>query len=48
MLANEFAEAQDPLHIGALTYLGLILFAVTLAVNIGALTIVQFVSRKHN
>ncbi len=48
VLANEFAEAQDPLHIGALTYLGLILFAVTLAVNIGALTIVQFVSRKHN
>ena len=47
VLANEFAEAQDPLHIGALTYLGLILFAVTLLVNIGALTIVQLVSRKH-
>jgi phosphate transport system permease protein len=47
VLANEFAEAQDPLHIGALTYLGLILFALTLAVNIGALIIVQFVTRKH-
>jgi phosphate transport system permease protein len=47
VLANEFAEAQDPLHIGALTYLGLILFALTLAVNIGALTIVQLVSRRH-
>lgn len=46
VLANEFAEAQDPLHIGALTYLGLILFAVTLIVNICALIIVQFVGGK--
>ncbi|NMG06720.1 phosphate ABC transporter permease subunit PstC [Brasilonema sp. UFV-L1] len=46
VLANEFAEAQDPLHIGALTYLGLILFAVTLVVNICALVIVQFVGGK--
>jgi phosphate transport system permease protein len=47
VLANEFAEAQAPLHIGALTYLGLILFALTLAVNIGAITIVQLVNRKN-
>jgi phosphate transport system permease protein len=47
VLANEFAEAQDPLHIGALTYLGLILFAVTLAVNILAVVIVQVVGRKN-
>ena len=47
VLANQFAEAQDPLQIGALTYLGLILFAVTLLVNVGALTIVQLVSRKQ-
>ncbi|MEC4819377.1 MAG: phosphate ABC transporter permease subunit PstC [Scytonema sp. PMC 1069.18] len=46
VLANEFAEAQDPLHLGALTYLGLILFAVTLAVNILAVVIVQVVGRK--
>ncbi|BAZ21880.1 phosphate ABC transporter, inner membrane subunit PstC [Kalymmatonema gypsitolerans NIES-4073] len=46
VLANEFAEAQDPLHIGALTYLGLILFVVTLVVNICAVVIVQFVGRK--
>ncbi|KAB8333943.1 phosphate ABC transporter permease subunit PstC [Scytonema tolypothrichoides VB-61278] len=46
VLANEFAEAQDPLHIGALTYLGLILFGVTLVVNILALVIVQFVGGK--
>ncbi|MUG92479.1 phosphate ABC transporter permease subunit PstC [Scytonema sp. UIC 10036] len=47
VLANEFAEAQDPLHLGALTYLGLILFAVTLAVNICALAVVQFVGGKN-
>ena len=47
VLANEFAEAQDPLHLGALTYLGLILFAVTLVINIGAVAIVQLVSRKN-
>ncbi|QDL09288.1 phosphate ABC transporter permease subunit PstC [Brasilonema octagenarum UFV-E1] len=46
VLANEFAEAQDPLHVGALTYLGLILFVVTLVVNICALVVVQFVGGK--
>ncbi|MGH8001308.1 MAG: phosphate ABC transporter permease subunit PstC [Brasilonema sp.] len=48
VLANEFAEAQDPLHIGALTYLGLILFGVTLVVNVCALVIVQFVGAKRH
>ncbi|MBD2772268.1 phosphate ABC transporter permease subunit PstC [Iningainema sp. BLCCT55] len=47
VLANEFAEAQDQLHLGALTYLGLILFALTLLVNIAAVFIVQFVARKN-
>lgn len=47
VLANEFAEAQDPLHVGALTYLGLVLFALTLLVNIGALALVQFVGGKN-
>lgn len=46
VLANEFAEAQDKLHTGALTYLALILFALTLAVNIGAVTLVQVLSIK--
>ncbi|MEA5516282.1 phosphate ABC transporter permease subunit PstC, partial [Nodularia sp. UHCC 0506] len=36
VIANEFAEATPGLHIGALTYLGLVLFGVTLLVNIGA------------
>ncbi|MBD2503405.1 phosphate ABC transporter permease subunit PstC [Anabaena azotica] len=47
VLANEFAEAQPGLHIGALCYLGLILFAVTLVVNIGARLLVQWVGRRN-
>lgn len=46
VLANEFAEAEPGLHIGALSYLGLILFALTLAVNILAVLIVQWVGKK--
>lgn len=43
ILANEFAEAQDELHVGALMYLALILFALTLAVNIAAVLMVRLV-----
>jgi len=46
VLANEFAEAQDDLHIGALMYLALILFVLTLAVNIAARLIVRLISFK--
>ena len=46
VLANEFAEAAPGSHIGALTYLGLILFGLTLVVNIGAVFLVQWVGRK--
>ena len=31
-LANEFAEAVDPLHLSSLLYLGLILFVITFVV----------------
>ncbi|MBE9056883.1 phosphate ABC transporter permease subunit PstC [Sphaerospermopsis sp. LEGE 08334] len=48
VLANEFAEAEPGLHIGALSYLGLILFALTLAVNIGAVLLVQWVRKKNS
>lgn len=48
ILANEFAEAAPGLHIGALCYLGLILFALTLAVNIGAVLLVQWVGKKQS
>lgn len=46
VLANEFAEAEPGLHIGALSYLGLILFALTLIVNIGARLLVQWLGNK--
>jgi phosphate transport system permease protein len=46
VLANEFAEALDPLHIGALMYLALILFVLTLAVNMLALLLVKLVHRQ--
>ena len=45
VLANEFGEALDDLHIGALMYLALILFTVTLLVNIVAVLMVQLLSR---
>lgn len=45
ILANQFAEAQEDIHIGALTYLVLILFVLTLAVNIGAIGLVRLVER---
>ena len=47
VLANEFAEAEPGLHIGALSYLGLILFGLTLAVNIGAVLLVKWFRRKN-
>jgi phosphate transport system permease protein len=46
MLANQFGEAMDPLHVGALMYLALVLFAMTLAVNLGAAYLVQALSFK--
>jgi phosphate transport system permease protein len=45
ILANQFAEAQDDVHLGALAYLVLILFVLTLAVNIGAVALVRVVER---
>lgn len=41
VLANEFAEALEKLHIGALMYLALILFVFTLIVNIIAVALIQ-------
>jgi phosphate transport system permease protein len=48
VIANEFAEAEPGLHIGALTYLGLVLFGVTLAINITAVFLIQWVRKKHS
>lgn len=44
VLANEFAEALDALHIGALMYLALILFVITLIVNVIAVLLVRVFS----
>jgi phosphate transport system permease protein len=41
VMANEFAEAAGDLHPGALLYLALILFALTLIVNVAAVFLVQ-------
>ncbi len=46
LLANQFAEAQDQIHIGALMYLALILFALTLVVNVIASLLVQVLGVK--
>jgi phosphate transport system permease protein len=34
VIANEFAEAADTLHVHALVEIGLVLFVITLAVNV--------------
>ncbi len=43
ILANTFNEAQDDVQLGSLAYLALILFFLTLIVNIGAVGLVRFV-----
>lgn len=47
ILANQFPEALDELHVGALMYLALILFALTLIVNIIATIMVKILGFKH-
>jgi phosphate transport system permease protein len=46
VLATQFAEALDPLHIGALMYLSLILFVITLLVNIAAVLMVRVLQQQ--
>ena len=45
VLANEFGEALDNLHVGALMYLALILFVVTLLINIASVLLVRLIGR---
>jgi phosphate transport system permease protein len=47
VLANQFAEAFEKLHIGSLMYLALILFAITLIVNCFAVLLVEFINRRY-
>ncbi len=46
VLASQFREAQEPLHIGSLMYLALILFVITLLVNAVAVLFVQLIGVK--
>lgn len=48
ILANQFGEAYDQVHVGALMYLALVLFVLTLIVNIGAVYLVQVLGFKEN
>src|SRR5688572_21709155 len=45
VIANEYAEAASPLHLAALTEIGLLLFVVTLLLNVGARALVWRVAR---
>jgi len=45
VIANEFTEASDPLHLAALAELGLLLFLLTVALNIVARLLVARVGR---
>ncbi len=47
IIANEFAEAVNALHTGALVEIGLVLFALTLLLNIGARFLVWRVARRN-
>ncbi len=47
VMANQFAEAVDELHIGALMYLALILFTITLGVNGVAVLLVKNIRSKR-
>jgi phosphate transport system permease protein len=47
VMANEFAEAVDAMHIGALMYLALILFFITLGVNALAVLLVESIRRRR-
>jgi phosphate transport system permease protein len=46
IIANEFAEAVSPLHTQALIEVGLVLFAITLALNVVARLLVWRVARR--
>lgn len=47
VLANQFAEALDELHIGSLMYLALILFIITLIANSFAVLLVQIINKNR-
>lgn len=46
VIANEYAEAEGDLHLSALCYIALILFAITFIVNLAARTIIWHNNRR--
>jgi phosphate transport system permease protein len=48
IIANEFNEASGDLHLSALIGLGLVLFIITLLINVGAIFIVSRVTKSHS
>ena len=45
VIANEFAEAADNLHLSALLEVGLVLFGITLIVNVGSRLLIWRMTR---
>jgi phosphate transport system permease protein len=48
IIANEFNEASGDLHLSALIGLGLVLFIITLLINVAAIFIVSRVTKTHS
>ena len=47
VIANEFSEAADELHLDALVEIGLVLFAITLIVNVGSRMLLWQMNRER-
>jgi phosphate transport system permease protein len=47
VIANEFAEAADKLHLSALIEMGLVLFIITLAVNVASRLLIWNLTRER-
>jgi phosphate transport system permease protein len=47
VIANEFAEAADNLHLSALIEVGLVLFVITLAVNVASRLLIWNLTRER-
>jgi phosphate transport system permease protein len=47
VIANEFAEAADDLHVSALVEVGLVLFVITLAVNLASRLLIWTMTRDR-
>ena len=48
IIANEFNEAANDLHLSALIGLGLVLFVITIIINVVAIFIISRVSKSYS